>query len=163
MIVVVDACTLINLANGEVLSKLLQLPDLTFQVSAVVRGESKTISAAIDVAVSSGRLQIVDDSLISVSDFRRAKSEMGLDDGETECVLAAKALGCFVACDDGAARKVISGKLGEERLSGSIGLLRRAVSEGMIDSRQAFTAYKLMRERGGFLPDLSPNYFEAPS
>lgn len=159
MIVVVDASTLINLANGEVLSKVLLLPGLSFHVSAVVRRESKTIAEAIDVAVAAGRLLLVDDSLISVRQFKRAKSEMGLDDGETECILAAQALGCVVACDDGAARKIICGMLGEERLSGSIGLLRTAIREGIIHKAHALEAYRLMRERGGFLPDLSERDF----
>ena len=159
MIVVVDACTLINLANGEVLSKVLQLPGFFFHVSSVVRHESKSIAEAIDIAVANGRITLLDDTLISVSDFIRAKKELKLDDGETECILAAQALGCVVASDDGAARKLICEILGKERLSGSISLLRHAIADGAIDRKQAFFAYSLMRERGGFLPSLTENDF----
>ena len=159
MIVVVDASTLINLANGEVLSKVLQLPGFFFHVSSVVRRESKTIAEAIDAAVASGCLILVDDSLISVSEFKRAKRELKLDDGETECILAAQALGCVVASDDKAARKCICDILGEDRLSGSIRLLRCAIAHGLINRKQAFDAYLLMRERGGFLPVLIESEF----
>ena len=159
MIVVVDASTLINLANGEVLSKVLQLPGFFFHVSSVVRRESKTIAEAIDAAVSNGRLVLVDDSMISVSEFKRAKRELKLDDGETECILAAQALGCVVASDDRAARKCVCDVLGEDRLSGSIRLLRYAIVEGIINGTQAFDAYLLMRERGGFLPVLTESDF----
>lgn len=154
MIVVVDACTLINLANGEVLSEILQLPGIEFQVSAIVRRESRTISEAIDVAVGSGRLALVDDALISVGDFIRVKSELELDDGETECILAAQALACTIACDDGAARKAIVELLGEARLIGSIGLLRMAITAGLINQERAIESYQLMRQRGGFLPSI---------
>jgi predicted nucleic acid-binding protein len=154
VIVVVDACTLINLANGEVLSEILQLPDVEFQVSAIVRRESRTISDAIDVAVCSGRLALVDDALISVSDFIRVKNEFELDDGETECILAAQALACTIACDDAAARKAIIGLIGESRLTGSIGLLRLAIAEGLISREIAAESYQLMRQRGGFLPSV---------
>lgn len=159
MILVIDASTLINLANGEVLTEILQLSEFSFQVSRVVRGESKTIAQAIDAAVKAGHIGLVDDGLISVSQFKQAKASMLLDDGETECILAAEVIGCAVACDDGAARKVISARLGTDRLSGSIGLLRCAVDAGAIDRLHAFSAYRLMRKRGGFLPVLNEGDF----
>jgi predicted nucleic acid-binding protein len=149
---ILDASTLLNLANGEVLSKILRLPDVSFQVSGVVRDESKTIAQAIDAAVEAGRLALVDDKVISVARFLRAKSEWQLDNGETECILAASAIGGSVACDDKAARKVISKTLGDSRLTGSIGLLREAVRAGLLTQAEAFAAYRLMIERGGFLP-----------
>lgn len=152
MIQILDASTLLNLANGEVLSKVLRLPGTSFQVSGVVRDESRTVAQAIDAAVAAGRLALVDDKLISVSRFLRAKAEWQLDNGETECILAAAEVGSSVACDDKAARKVIVKILGEDRLTGSIGLLREAVKAGLLTQAEAFAAYRLMRERGGFLP-----------
>jgi len=47
---------------------------------------------------------------------------------------------------------VIARVLGESRLTGSIGLLREAVKAGLLTQAEAFAAYRLMRERGGFLP-----------
>lgn len=155
MIRILDASTLLNLANGEVLSTVLRLPSVTFQVSAVVRDESRTIRDAIDAAVEAGHLELVDDKLISVVRFLRAKDEWNLDNGETECILAATAIGCSVACDDKNARKVITKALGEEHLTGSIGLLREAVKAGLLTQSNAYAAYQLMRKRGGFLPEIS--------
>ncbi|MCR5883734.1 hypothetical protein LRS03_13050 [Rhizobacter sp. J219] len=155
MIHILDASTLLNLANGEVLSKILRVPGLQFQVSAVVRDESRTVALAIDSAVAAGGLALVDDKLIGVAQFLRAKAEWQLDNGETECILAAITLGCAVACDDKAARRVIAQVLGEARLTGSIGLLRQAVRAGLLTKIDAFAAYQLMRERGGFLPEIA--------
>lgn len=155
MIRILDASTLLNLANGEVLSTVLRLPSVKFQVSAVVRDESRTIRDAIDVAVNAGHLELVDDKLISVARFVRAKAEWNLDNGETECILAASVLGCSVACDDKSARNVITRTLGNQHLTGSIGLLREAVKAGLLTQAEAYAAYQLMRGRGGFLPNIS--------
>ncbi|ALN82612.1 hypothetical protein LA76x_4504 [Lysobacter antibioticus] len=40
-----------------------------------------------------------------------------------------------------------------------MGLLRRAVEQELIAEAEAWEAYRLMRERGGFLPDLAADYF----
>ena len=152
MIVILDASTLINLANGEVLGEVLKLPQRHFVVSSVVRAESKTIAAAIDDAVKAKRLGLVDDSLISVGAFKAARKRLQLDAGETECILAAVAMGCSIGCDDQAARKAIIKELGEARLTGSLGLLQKAVAVGLITRGEAFASYQLMRARGGFLP-----------
>lgn len=159
MIVIVDASTLLNLANGEVLGKILHLPNISFQVSSVVRRESRTIAVAIDDAVAGGSLSLVDDSLISASAFTSAKSAMRLDDGETECIIAAEAISCTVACDDKAARRHIKRRMGAYRLTGSIGLMKRAISAGLLPRTAAYDAYKLMVARGGFLPRMEENDF----
>ena len=73
MIVVLDASTLINLANGDALAIVLAIPGAKFLVSGAVRAESRSIANAIDDAVSAGSLGLVDDSLISARAFREAK------------------------------------------------------------------------------------------
>lgn len=159
MILVLDASTLINLANGEVLGVVLTLPGSQFLVSSVVRRESKTIARAIDTAVAAGRLGLIDDNLISAALFRQTKRRLKLDDGETECIIAADNLGASIACDDGAARAAATRELGAGRVTGSIGLLRQARQTGSLTSEQAYAAYRLMVQRGGYLPDLPESYF----
>jgi predicted nucleic acid-binding protein len=155
VIVVLDASTLINLANGEVFAKILALPGRSFQVSAVVLRESRTVGKAIRAAVKRGALAWVDDDAIDAEDFERALDEWGLGPGETECILAAKATGCAVACDDGAARAVISREIGVERRTGTVGLLREAIAAGLMSPEAAFEAYQQMKRLGGYLPRLT--------
>lgn len=155
MIVVLDASTLINLANGEVFAKIVSLPGRSFQVSAVVLRESRTVARAIRAAVKRGDIALVDDDAIDALDFENALADWGLGPGETECILAAKALGSSVACDDGAARALIEREIGAERRTGTVGLLRDAVSEGLLTPEAAFDAYGRMKSLGGFLPRLS--------
>jgi predicted nucleic acid-binding protein len=161
VIVILDASTLINLVNGEVLAEVLSIPGVTFQMSAVVRTESKSIADAIDAAIAEGRIGLVDDSLISISAFREAKRQMQLGDGETECILAAAWMCCAIGCDDRAARKHAKQRLGADKLMGSIGLLRMAIDAGLLSSEAAFASYGLMGARGGYLPQLAPLDFKA--
>ncbi|KVM74781.1 hypothetical protein CFB52_026945 [Burkholderia sp. AU18528] len=156
MIIILDASTLINLANGGVLNVVLSLPGVRFLVSSVVRGESKSVVSAVDAVIADGILGLVDDDLISIRTFRAAKERLGLGAGETECILAAEQMGCVLACDDLAARSAAKKALGAGQVRGSIGLLRMAVEANMLNREAAYLAYQLMRNRGGYLPELSP-------
>lgn len=155
MIVVLDASTLINLDNGDVLAKILSLPGKTFQISPEVLRESRTVATAIKAAVERGDIGWVDDTAIGAEEYEDALDVWELGPGETECILAAKALGCSVACDDGAARKVIEREIGGPRMTGTVGLLREAVAAGLVTADEAFEAYQQMKRMGGFLPKLS--------
>jgi predicted nucleic acid-binding protein len=157
--VILDASTLINLVNGEVLGQVLSLPGQAFQVSSVVRDESRSIARAIDSAVASQAISLVNDTLITASEFAVAKAEMNLDDGETECILAAQKVGAVVATDDRAARIKAEVKLGAQNVCGSIGLIKMAVAAGLLSSQAAYDAYQLMKQRGGFLPDMQLSDF----
>jgi predicted nucleic acid-binding protein len=157
---ILDACTLINLVNGEVLAQILDLPDCEFLVSPMVRDESSSIAQAVDHAVESGRLGFVDDEIIPAVEFARAKRAMRLGNGETECILAAERLGCHMACDDQQARRRATERLGDaSRVIGSIGLLRILCSAHLMPPEQALAAYSLMRSRGGYLPELGLEAF----
>ncbi len=155
MIVVLDASTLINLDNGDVLAEVLSLPSKTFQVSPEVVRESRTVAKGIKAAVELGDINWVDDTSIDAEEYEEALSIWELGPGETECILAAKALGCLVACDDGAARKVIEREIGVSRMTGTVGLLREAVIAELITAEDAIEAYQQMKRLGGFLPTLS--------
>ena len=155
MIVVLDASTLINLDNGEVLAEVLSLPGKTFQISPEVLRESRTVAKAIKAAVERGDIGWVDDNAIDAEEYEDALAVWELGPGETECILAARVLGCTVACDDGAARKVIENELGVSRMTGTVGLLREAVLARLLTADEAFKAYQQMKSLGGFLPKLS--------
>jgi len=160
VIVVLDASTLINLDNGDALAKVLSIPGRSFQVSTEVLRESRTVAAAIKAAVEQGQLALVDDSAIDANEYEDAIEKWQLGPGETECILAARSLGCSVACDDGAARKVIRREIGVGRLTGTVGLLRDAIAAGLTTAEAAFESYQQMKRSGGFLPDLTLTDFK---
>lgn len=160
MIVLLDASTLINLANGGMLASVLSLPDIEFHVSSFVRDESSSIAALVDQALNSGHLLPARDDQISADEFRARKAATGLGSGETECILIAEKSGCAMACDDGRARKKALQVLGsDERVIGSIGLLKMACESGVITSEQACDAVDLMRRCGGYLPAVESEFF----
>lgn len=161
MIVVLDASTLINLDNGEAFAQVVSIPGRSFQVSAEVLRESRTVAVAIKAAMQQGQIALVDDSAIDADDYEDAIAAWQLGPGETECILAAKSLGCSVACDDGAARKVIKREIGVGRLTGTVGLLRDAIAAGLTTPEAAFESYQQMKRRGGFLPDLKLADFQS--
>jgi predicted nucleic acid-binding protein len=71
----------------------------------------------------------------------------------------ATALGLSVCTDDGRARAAVANEIGSVRLTGSIGLLKSAVHQGLLSASDAYVAYQLMIASGGFLPRLPPHYF----
>lgn len=160
MIVILDASTLINLANGEVFRAVISLPSRSFLVNEIVLQESRTVARAIQAAIKRGHIAWVDSNLIDVEEYQEALRLWCLGPGETECFLAARVLGCLVACDDGAACKVIRKNVPAIGLTGSIGLLREAMAEGILSAEQAYNSYQLMRTRGGYLPSLRLSDFE---
>lgn len=161
MIVVLDASTLINLDHGDALAKVLSLPGWTFQISPEVLRESRTVAKAIKAAVERGDLHWVDDTAIDAEEFEDALASWELGPGETECILAARSMDCAVACDDGAARRVIEREIGVARMTGTVGLLREAVAAGLLTAQQAFEAYEQMKRLGGFLPRKSLADFQS--
>lgn len=161
MIIILDASTLINLVNGEILLCTFRLPGVRFLVSGMVVDEAKTISEVVSEAVETGWLNLVDGEMIAMSTFIKAKKEMNLGDGETESILAAELIPCHFACDDRAARKFAKIRLGFSRVTGSIGLLQQAVNASILLPEEATVAHRMMIAHGGYLPTLDSNYFEA--
>jgi predicted nucleic acid-binding protein len=160
VIIIIDASTLINLVNGEILSRVLYLPKTRFLVSGMVVEESKTIASVIKEATAAGFLNLVDADLISMSAFTKAKTELNLGDGETECILAAAIIPCHFACDDRAARKCAKKRLALTAVMGSIGLLQMAVKSAVLTPEEAMSSYKKMVAHGGYLPELAFDHFD---
>ncbi|WP_148649831.1 hypothetical protein [Lysobacter antibioticus] len=159
MNLVLDASTFLNLINGEVLLKVLKLRGFCFFISKEVRRESKSAAEIISELDGCGFFSEIDDAIIDVALFEARVSLWNLGAGEAESIIAAELLGHSVACDDLAGRRVAAAQLGAQRVTGSVGLLRRAVEQELIAEAEAWEAYRLMRERGGFLPDLAADYF----
>ena len=85
--------------------------------------------------------------------FHTTKARFRLGDGETEAFVLAESRGWTVATDDGAARKKLLVHNPPIELSGTIGLLRTLVEAKALPGRDAAELLKLMRARGGRLPD----------
>jgi predicted nucleic acid-binding protein len=152
MRLVVDACSWINLVNGNgALAVVLRLPGFEWHVGPLVRDECGDL-AEVEAAVGEGNVNALDDSLIGVNAFTALRTKHRLGPGETECIAFAMALGFGVCTDDGRAREAAATELGKDRLIGSIGLLKRSVSAGLITAAGALDMYEHMVARGAYLP-----------
>lgn len=159
MTVIFDACSLINLTNGQVLPPVLRLG--SYVVGPIVSTEIDL--QQVEKAVCDGQISRLDDSHVSADQFLSLVEEHHLGDGESECIAAAIHLGYTVCTDDGKARTVAAKLLGSSRLTGSLGLLRNAVLGGFLPRETADVAYRKMLVAGGFLPQLPARFFEPTS
>ena len=162
MNLIVDSCSTINLHNGRMLEKVLDLTSsgFVFHMGTIVRGECGDLATYLDQEASKGRLTVLPAKMITPTRFADIlyRYELGL--GETECIVHAEQRTLVVCTDDMAARNATKIHLGETRVLGSLRLIRECVCFGIITSQQAYIGYELMKTRGAFLPDVSASYFD---
>jgi len=120
----------------------------------LVYRECRTIQDELDELISQRHAIVLNDEDIPVGRFADLLSRYGLGSGETECIVLAEIGAKQIACDDGKARACIADVIGHERLTGSIGLLLSLGRAGLLSPPQVRAVHSLMREKGGFLPDL---------
>jgi predicted nucleic acid-binding protein len=153
---VLDASSAINCVNGDALDLVLSIPDLVLGVGPIVRGECVGV---VERAIGSGRLKVLDEGNLPAGRFLDLLARYRLGEGETECMLFGETHGLVVVTDDRAARKAASELLGSDRVTGSLGLLRRGVASGLVSAEGAIARYQKMKAMGGFLPDICADFF----
>jgi predicted nucleic acid-binding protein len=158
---ITDASSIINLSNAGALAVVTSLPDVTICVSPLVVGECEpTCAAELLAHQEQGTIHFVDPNDVSSERFLALLDEHELGEGETEC-LALFLDGDYVfCCDDGKARQVGTALTNEGEVVGSIRLLKWAVDAGLCTAEQAFEYYQRMKDAGGFLPDVSLEWFQ---
>lgn len=154
-----DASSVINLVNGGVFPTCLSLSARAFHIGPLVMGECVGCRQAVDLAIAQQGLTALDSADLPASVFLRLAQAHGLGDGETECLAFATMRPFDVCCDDRRARSSVKAEIGEKRLTGSLGLLREAITAGALDQEHAFAAYELMKHLGGFLPAVRKEFF----
>src|SRR6267378_2113510 len=92
MDIALDACTIINLLNGNILQQITQLSGHRFYVSDGIL-EQELLSPAqnifLDTLITNGSIQVCTSS-ITVQEFIALKSKYDLGDGETETIAICK-------------------------------------------------------------------------
>lgn len=146
---------MLNLAHGDVLSSILQIPSLVAHVGPQVRHECSSIAPRLDTFIDAGQLNLLNDDDLPAATFLALLEHYSLGAGETECLAFAKLGDHIICCDDRRARIMIGNELGQKRVIGSLGLLVQAIHYEVLTIEDAFGAYKQMRRRGAFLPEIS--------
>jgi predicted nucleic acid-binding protein len=154
--IIFDTCVLSNFALSGAMPLLKKLyPQSAFISNMVVlenlRGIQKGYDSltAVRDAVDDGWLQEV--SCTAPEEKRLfATLSVSLGIGESSCIAIARYRGYIFACDDRAARKEAS--LCGVRLTGTVGILVKAVRVREIDLRKANSILKKMAAHGFYAP-----------
>jgi predicted nucleic acid-binding protein len=158
---ITDASSIINLANAGALDLVTALPNVTICVSPLVVGECEpTCAAELLAHRERGTIRFVDAEEIASELFLSLLDEHDLGEGETECLALLLNGHYSFCCDDGKARTVGIALTDVSQVTGSIRLLKRAVEAGLCAPEEAFQYYQRMKDAGGFLPDVPPEWFE---
>jgi predicted nucleic acid-binding protein len=160
--IIIDASSSINLHRSGMLEVVLGLTSFAFvfHMGYIVMGECGDLREVLEAWVSSGMLVMLPDNALDPEEFADVLNLYGLGLGETECMALAKQQDLCVCTDDKAARRAAAKHLGEERVLGSLRLIRECVRYRLLSAQQAHAAYETMKDQGAFLPPVSASYFD---
>ena len=156
-----DACSVINLVNGNQFNSVLSLAGYDFFIGPAVYNEVAEVEyqkKIIDDFIASGKIQLWEEE-IGINLLSRLYSKYGLGDGETESITICIGSNLLFCCDDNKARNAGKVEFGETRVMGSLRLLKLAVSENIIKCNDAEFSYLEMKFKGGWLPKIDHAYF----
>jgi predicted nucleic acid-binding protein len=156
----IDACAAINLHNCGKLAIVCALPEVEIRLSPIVVSECGLRCATEIIALeAAGLIHFVPDEEISTERFLELLDENDIGDGEVESIAICESTGGSFCTDDAAARRLAAGLLGGAKVMGSLRLLKFAVEASLLTCTEAFAGYRMMRDNGGFLPDLQAEFF----
>ena len=162
MDVITDASSIINLSNAGALGVVTSLPGIRICVSPLVVGECEpTCAAELLAHKEHGTIDFVDPNDISSERFLELLEAHELGEGETECLVLLLDGDFTFCCDDNKARQVGVALTAQEKVVGSLRLLKWAVSSQLCAAEDAFEYYQRMKNAGGFLPDVTVDWFRA--
>ena len=163
MNVVLDACSIINLINGNILHKIIAIPGYLFHVGDILLDQeilNQSQKLILLTCIKNNSIDLIE-STTTLSEFNRLKQLYNLGTGETECIAICKANGNTISTDDLKARKAAVIELGDEqKVIGSLFLLRTLVVSKSITASEAYSCYLLMKQKGGFLPRIAQSFFD---
>jgi len=159
---IIDACALVNLILGETAEECLRLIDPKVQVTPAIdkecHGRTQTAEALRALLASdlleTCNAEISSDALVEFMTVHR------LGAGESEAILACAQIERHLWSDDRRARRVAAETLGDDRVTGTIGILLRLCGLGDVTPEAAYSAYCAMRAAGGFLPVIELEAFQ---
>jgi predicted nucleic acid-binding protein len=160
MNVLMDTCSIINLANAPALSVVANLSACSLFVSPEVLTECEPrLAGEVMNLHADGRFGFANVDEVAADRYLELLEGYGLGSGETECLALAEQSDFWVCCDDRRARRIIETSIGAERVLGSLRLLRWSVDEARMTCGAAFDFLQKMKSDGGFLPNLQHEYF----
>ncbi|WP_339699364.1 hypothetical protein [uncultured Roseivirga sp.] len=157
--VILDACSVINMINAEVIQKLEVIDGYTFHIGNLVLEECLDEAQKIVVrqCILDGVIEPVTNDL-TVREFNSISNKYGLGKGESECIAYMKKIGAIVCTDDNKARRSIERDFGKPFYFGSLFILREMVRQNLISCDESIRSYAIMVISGAFLPQTDESY-----
>jgi predicted nucleic acid-binding protein len=159
-LVCTDACCAINLIKGEAIELMADLRSIKLCMQGLVEDEIGESFASIASLAARGKFSLVSGDKILASEVGSVANRYNIGLGESECIVIGRNLNCNIASDDRKARSAAHSELGKDRVTGSVGLLKTAIVDGLVTQKQAFEIYQKMVDGGGFLPKLQISDFK---
>jgi predicted nucleic acid-binding protein len=158
--IVIDASSVINLSNAHALELVARLDNCTIWLPPLVLGECHSECVAELLRLKNEHvIHFVEPDSIPAESYLELLSQHELGEGETECLAICLAQPHTFCCDDRRARAVGALLLGEDRVVGTLRLLKWSVSAARITDDEAFALYEAMKAAGGFLPEVTGSWF----
>ena len=138
LVVLLDACILINLFHGECSELLGTLTEYDFRVTTHVKDEITDFeqAEALENLIEHGAVSIVpvtdDQTNLCIEQFMHR-----LDVGEASCIAVAISTGWFIGTDDSLAIKIASAEMGSGKILTTPGLIEQAIRKGLISVDKA--------------------------
>jgi predicted nucleic acid-binding protein len=154
--IVFDTCVLSNFALSDSLPLLKTLYPQSALTTDLVALENLRRIQSGHAALAAVRQALAEGWLHEVSCTGREEKRLlenlsvSLGAGEASCIAIARSRSYVFACDDRAARKEAT--LCGVRLTGTIGILIKAVRQGTVELKQANAILRKMVERGFYAP-----------
>jgi predicted nucleic acid-binding protein len=151
---IIDASGVINLLGGGIAEACLQFIEPASQVTPVVEREcnkKEATALAFRNLLDAGLLGRHLDE-ISAEELAAFIEDNDLGAGESEAILACEQVGKDLWCDDRRARNVARERLGDQRVTGTLGVLLELVRLQDLAPEVAHVSYEAMIAAGGFLP-----------
>lgn len=160
MDLITDASSIINLVNAGALEAVASISGRTICVCPLVASECEPTCAAELLRLQQhGLIRFIDLEEISAEIFLNLLDFFDLGEGETECLSLLQNNDFVFCCDDSKARSAGVVLVGTDRVVGSLRLLKWAVADGIFDAATAFEYYERMKAFGGFLPEVTQEWF----
>lgn len=155
-----DSCSVINVVHAEALGLICSLPEIDWWLPPMVVNECGTGCAGpILEAHQNGQLHFCNDDQVDSEQYVDLLLAHSLGEGETECIAIARSADFAICCDDRRARRVAAALIGDDRVFGTIRVLRWCVEAQLIACGEAKALLTQMRARGGYLPDMAQEFF----
>ena len=138
LVVLLDACILINLFHGECSELLGTLTEYDFRVTTHVKDEitdseqAEVLENLIERGVVS-TVPVTDDQInLCIEQFM-----CRLNAGEASCIAVAISTGWFIGTDDSLAIKIAGAEMGPGKILTTPGLIEQAIRKGFISIDEA--------------------------